>query len=399
MNKKTLKDLNFENKKVIVRFDFNVPIENNNISDDTRIKAALATIKYLQEHNAKIIMLSHLGRVKSEADKKNKSLELVAQRLQELVNYSVTFINETRGQKLETAISNLKAKDLLLIENTRFEDIEGKKESKNDPELGKYWASLGDIFVNDAFGTAHRAHASNVGIATYIADSCIGFLIEKELTMLNKIVVSPARPFIAILGGAKVSDKIDVIKQLLTKADTVIIGGAMSYTFMKALGYNIGTSLVENDKVDLAKELIELGKDKLVLPIDYITNKKFEDVPGTNTKDRNIADDEMGLDIGSETKKLFQNKLQNAKTVFWNGPVGVFEMNNYAEGTKNICQTLANLKDAFTLVGGGDSAAAIAKFNYQDKVSFISTGGGASLEYIEGKSLPGIEAINNHESQ
>lgn len=395
MNKKTLKDLNFKNKKVIVRFDFNVPIENNSISDDTRIKAALETIKYLQEHNAKIIMLSHLGRVKSEADKKNKSLRLVAQRLQELANYPVTFINETRGQKLEIAISNLKAKDLLLIENTRFEDVEGKKESKNDPELGKYWASLGDIFVNDAFGTAHRSHASNVGIATYIADSCIGFLIEKELTMLNKIVVNPIRPFVAILGGAKVSDKIDVIKQLLTKADTVIIGGGMCFTFMKALGYKIGTSLVENDKVELAKELIEVGKDKLILPVDYITNKKFEDVPGVNTKDQNISDDEMGLDIGSQSQKLFQNKLQNAKTIFWNGPVGVFEMTNYAAGTKNICQTLANLKDAFTLVGGGDSAAAIAKFNYQDKVSFISTGGGASLEYIEGKSLPGIEAIKN----
>lgn len=395
MNKKTLKDINFENKKVIVRFDFNVPISNNIITDDTRIKATLKTIKYLQDHNAKIIMLSHLGRVKSEADKKTKSLAPVAKKLAELTNYPVTFINETRGEKLASAVSNLKAKDLLLIENTRFEDLNDKKESGNNPDLGKYWASLGDIFVNDAFGTAHRAHASNVGIATYITDSCIGFLIEKELTMLNKIVVNPARPFVAVLGGAKVSDKIDVIKQLLNKADTVIIGGGMSYTFMKALGYNIGNSLVETDKIDLAKELIASEKDKLVLPIDYIITNEFKDIPGTNTKDQNIADGQMGLDIGSQTIQLFKNKLQSAKTVFWNGPLGVFEMNNFAKGTKEIAQTIAELNDAFTLVGGGDSAAAIAKFHYQDKVSFISTGGGASLEYIEGKALPGIEAIKN----
>lgn len=395
MNKKTLKDINFENKKVLVRFDFNVPIENNTITDDNRIKATLETIKYLQDHNAKIIMFSHLGRIKTEADKQKKSLALVATRLAELANCPVTFINETRGEKLEAAINKLQVKDLLLVENTRFEDLEGKKESKNDPELGKYWASLGDIFVNDAFGTAHRAHASNVGIATYIADSCVGFLIEKELTMLNKVVENPARPFVAILGGAKVSDKIDVIKQLLNKADTVIIGGGMAYTFMKALGYNIGTSLIENDKIALAKELIALGKDKLVLPVDFIVTAEFKDTPGVNTKDRNIADDQMGLDIGSQTKALFKEKLQGAKTVFWNGPVGVFEMANFADGTKEICQAITELKDAFTLIGGGDSAAAAAKFHYEDKISFISTGGGASLEYVEGKLLPGIEAIKN----
>ncbi|MBE4704074.1 phosphoglycerate kinase [Spiroplasma platyhelix] len=395
MNKKTLKDINFENKKVIVRFDFNVPISDGTITDDKRIKATLATIKYLQDHNAKIIMLSHLGRVKTEEDKQKKTLAPIAKKLAELANYPVTFIDETRGKKLEAAINNLKAKDLLLIENTRFEDLNGKKESGNDPELGTYWASLAEVFVNDAFGTAHRAHASNVGIATYIGDSCVGFLIEKELTMLNKIVLNPSRPFVAVLGGAKVSDKIDVIKQLLNKADTVIIGGAMAYTFMKALGYSIGNSLVENDKIDLAKELIELGKEKLVLPIDYVTVSEFKDIPGTNTKDCNIADNQMGLDIGIETVKLFNAKLQTAKTVFWNGPVGVFEMNNFARGTEAICETIANLKDAFTLVGGGDSAAAVGKFHYEDKVSFISTGGGASLEYVEGKPLPGIEAIKN----
>lgn len=395
MNKKTLKDINFENKKVIVRLDFNVPIENNKITDDTRIKAALETIKYLQNHNAKVIMLSHLGRIKTEEDKKTHSLALVAKRLQELINHPVIFINETRGKNLETAINKLKAKDLLLIENTRFEDLNGKKESKNNPELGKYWANLGEIFVNDAFGTAHRAHASNVGIATYIKDSCIGFLIEKELTMLNKVVINPVRPFVAVLGGAKVSDKIDVIKQLLTKADSVLIGGGMAYTFMKALGYKIGKSLVENDKVALAKELINLGKDKLILPVDYIVTPEFKDIKGTNTPDQNIADNLMGLDIGTKTEKLFQDKLKSAKTIVWNGPMGVFEMNNFAHGTKAICEAIANLKNVFSLIGGGDSAAAVTKFHYEKKVSFISTGGGASLEYLEGKSLPGITAIKN----
>lgn len=395
MNKKTLKDINFENKKVIVRLDFNVPIANNKITDDTRIKAALETIKYLQNHNAKIIMLSHLGRIKTEDDKKTRSLKLVAERLQELINHPVIFVNETRGKNLETAINKLKAKDLLLIENTRFEDLDGKKESKNDPQLGKYWASLGDVFVNDAFGTAHRAHASNVGIATYIKDSCIGFLIEKELTMLNKVVINPERPFVAVIGGAKVSDKIDVIKQLLTKADSVLIGGGMAFTFMKALNYKIGKSLVENDKVDLAKELINLGKDKLVLPIDYITTPEFKDVKGTNTIDQNIADNLMGLDIGAKTETLFASKLKSAKTIIWNGPMGVFEMDNFAHGTKAICETIANLKNAFSLIGGGDSAAAVTKFHYEKKVSFISTGGGASLEYIEGKELPGITAIKD----
>lgn len=395
MNKKTLNDINFENKKVIVRFDFNVPIKNNTITDDTRIKATLKTIKYLQDHNAKIIMLSHLGRIKTQEDIKNKSLSLVATKLQELANYPVSFINETRGKKLEDAVSNLKPKDLLLIENTRFEDLDGKKESSNNSDLGKYWASLGDIFVNDAFGTAHRAHASNVGIATHISDSCVGFLIEKELTMLNKITEKPKRPFIAILGGAKVSDKIDVIKQLLNKADCVIIGGGMAFTFMKALGYKIGKSLVENEKVELAKELIDLGKEKLILPIDYVSAKEFKDIAGTNTKNCNIEDDEMGLDIGIESTKLFDSTIKEGKTIFWNGPLGVFEMENFANGTKKICESIANLKDGFTLVGGGDSAAAISKFNYQNKVSFISTGGGASLEYIEGKVLPGIEAIKN----
>ncbi|WP_338957789.1 phosphoglycerate kinase [Spiroplasma endosymbiont of Tiphia femorata] len=395
MNKKTLKDLDFKNKKVIVRFDFNVPLENGKITDDTRIKASIETIKYLQNQDAKIIMLSHLGRIKSEADKENNTLAPVAKRLSEILKENVIFINETRGTNLETAINNLKNKELLLIENTRFEDLNGNKESTNNPELGKYWAHLGDVFVNDAFGTAHRAHASNVGIATNIKNSCVGLLIEKELTMLNKITVNPEHPFIAVLGGAKVSDKIDVIKQLLTKADKVLVGGGMAYTFMKALNYKIGDSLLEKDKIDIAKEIIELGKGKLILPIDFVIAPEFKDIKGKITNNENIDDGYEGMDIGPKTIKLFENTLINAKTVFWNGPLGVFEMSNFVNGTKNICKTISQLKGAFTLLGGGDSAAAAVKFGYENKFSHISTGGGASLEYLEGKDLPGINAIEN----
>ncbi|WP_342253135.1 phosphoglycerate kinase [Spiroplasma endosymbiont of Zeiraphera isertana] len=395
MNKKTLKDLDFKNKKVIVRFDFNVPLENGKITDDTRIKASIETIKYLQNQDAKIILLSHLGRIKSEADKEKNTLAPVAKRLSEILKENVIFINETRGTNLETTINNLKNKELLLIENTRFEDLNGNKESTNNPELGKYWANLGDVFVNDAFGTAHRAHASNVGIATNIKNSCVGLLIEKELTMLNKITVNPEHPFIAVLGGAKVSDKIDVIKQLLTKADKVLVGGGMAYTFMKALNYKIGDSLLEKDKIDIAKEIIELGKEKLILPIDFVIAPEFKDIKGKITNNENIDDGYEGMDIGPKTIKLFENTLINAKTVFWNGPLGVFEMSNFVNGTKNICKTISQLKGAFTLIGGGDSAAAAVKFGYENKFSHISTGGGASLEYLEGKDLPGINAIEN----
>ncbi len=395
MNKKTLKDLNFKNKKVIVRFDFNVPLANNKITDDTRIKASIETIKYLQSQDAKIIMLSHLGRIKSEADKIKNSLAPVAKKLSEILKENVIFINETRGIKLETTINNLKNKELLLIENTRFEDLNGNKESGNNPELGKYWAHLGDIFVNDAFGTAHRAHASNVGIATHIKNSCIGLLIEKELTMLNKITINPEHPFIAVLGGAKVSDKIDVIKQLLTKADKVLVGGGMAYTFMKALNYQIGDSLLEKDKIEIANEIIILGKEKLVLPIDFVVAPEFKDIKGKITTNENIDDGYEGMDIGPKTIKLFENSLINAKTVFWNGPLGVFEMSNFVNGTKDICKSISQLKGAFTLIGGGDSAAAAVKFGYQHKFSHISTGGGASLEYLEGKELPGINVIEN----
>lgn len=395
MNKKTLKELDFKNKKVLVRFDFNVPLDNGKITDDTRINAAIETIKYLQQQDAKIIMLSHLGRIKTEYDKTKNTLAPVAKRLGEVLKQSVIFINETRGKALENAINALQPKQLLLIENTRFEDLKGNKESGNDKELGKYWAHLGEIFVNDAFGTAHRAHASNVGIAANVQQSCVGFLIEKELTMLNKITMHPEHPFVAVIGGAKVSDKIDVIKQLLTKADKVLVGGGMAYTFMKSLGFEIGNSLLEKDKINIAKEIIDLGKDKLVLPIDFVMAKEFKDIKGEITKDQNIKVGFEGMDIGPKTLELFQNSLKDTKTVFWNGPVGVFEMSNFVKGTENICETIASLKGAFTLIGGGDSAAAAVKFGYQSKFSHISTGGGASLEYLEGKKLPGIEAIEN----
>ncbi|WP_342276725.1 phosphoglycerate kinase [Spiroplasma endosymbiont of Nebria brevicollis] len=395
MNKKTLKDLDFKNKKVLVRFDFNVPLDNGKITDDTRINAAIETIKYLQQQDAKIIMLSHLGRVKNEDDRVKNTLAPVAKRLGEILKQQVVFINETRGKELETAINALQPKQLLLIENTRFEDLNGNKESGNDQELGKYWAHLGEVFVNDAFGTAHRAHASNVGIAANIKQSCVGLLIEKELTMLNKITMQPEHPFVAVIGGAKVSDKIDVIKQLLIKADKVLIGGGMAYTFMKALGFEIGDSLLEKDKIDTAKEIMNFGKGKLILPVDFVMAKEFKDIKGEITKDQNIKIGFEGMDIGPKTLKLFQDSLIDAKTVFWNGPVGVFEMSHFAKGTESICKTIASLKNAFTLIGGGDSAAAAVKFGYESKFSHISTGGGASLEYLEGKKLPGIEAIEN----
>ena len=393
MVKKTLQDVNLVDKKVIVRFDFNVPLAGTKVVDDTRIKASFDTIKYLQINNAKIIILSHLGRVKTEADRTKKSLAPVAKHLSKLLKQPVAFVNVTRGEKLETAINKLKAKEILVVENTRIEDLDNKKESKNDPQLGKYWASLADVFVNDAFGTVHRAHASNVGIAKNIRESCIGLLVEKELMMLDKIAVNPKKPFVAILGGSKVSDKIAVIKKLLTKADKILIGGAMSYTFMSALGSSIGNSLVETNKISLARKIIDLGKDKLVVPIDHIISSEFKDVPGTNTVDENIIENHLGLDIGIKTQKLFTSHIQTAKTIFWNGPMGVFEMKNFAAGTKAISKAIAKTTNAFTLIGDEDSAA-IAKFKYQDKFSFISTDDEA-LEYLEGKKLPGIAETKN----
>ena len=395
MAKKIVTDLQVEGKKVLVRVDFNVPLKDGVITDDNRIVQALPTIKYLIDHNAKVILFSHLGKVKSEEDKAKLSLRPVAERLSELLEKPVTFVPETRGEKLEAAINALKEGDVLLFENTRFEDLDGKKESKNDPELGKYWASLGDLFVNDAFGTAHRAHASNVGIASQL-ESAAGFLMEKEIKFIGGAVDNPERPFVAILGGAKVSDKIGVINSLLDKADKVLIGGGMAYTFFKAMGREVGLSLLEVDRVELAKEIMQKAGDKLVLPIDNVVAKEFSnDAVATIVASDAIPADQEGLDIGPKTVELFASYLKDAKTVVWNGPMGVFELPNFAKGTIGVCEAIANLKDATTIIGGGDSAAAAISLGYADKFTHISTGGGASLEYLEGKELPGVAAISD----
>ena len=395
MAKKIVTDLQVEGKKVLVRVDFNVPLKDGVITDDNRIVQALPTIKYLVDHNAKVILFSHLGKVKSEEDKAKLSLRPVAERLSELLEKPVTFVPETRGEKLEAAINALNEGDVLLFENTRFEDLDGKKESKNDPELGKYWASLGDLFVNDAFGTAHRAHASNVGIASQL-ESAAGFLMEKEIKFIGGAVDNPERPFVAILGGAKVSDKIGVINSLLDKADKVLIGGGMAYTFFKAMGREVGLSLLELDRVELAKEIMEKAGDKLVLPIDNVVAKEFSnDAVATIVASDAIPADQEGLDIGPKTVELFASYLKDAKTVVWNGPMGVFELPNFAKGTIGVYEAIANLEGATTIIGGGDSAAAAISLGYADKFTHISTGGGASLEYLEGKELPGVAAISD----
>ncbi|EOE6411491.1 phosphoglycerate kinase [Enterococcus hirae] len=395
MAKKTVKDIDLKDKKVLVRVDFNVPLKDGVITDDTRIKAALPTINYVLEQGGKAILFSHLGRVKTEEDKEGKSLAPVAKRLGELLGKEVTFVPETRGAELEAAINGMKYGDVVVFENTRFEDIDGKKESKNDADLGKYWASLGDVFVNDAFGTAHRAHASNVGIASTGIPTVAGFLMEKEIKFIGEAVEEPKRPMIAILGGAKVSDKIGVIENLIPKADKILIGGGMTYTFYEAKGIKIGNSLVEADKVELAKELIEKAGDKLVLPIDNVCAPEFSNDVETQVIEGDIPEGLMALDIGPASVKLFADTLQGAKTVVWNGPMGVFEMSNFAKGTIGVCEAIANLEDATTIIGGGDSAAAAEQLGFADKFTHISTGGGASLELLEGKELPGLAAIND----
>ena len=395
MTKKVVTDLDVAGKKVLVRADFNVPMKDGAITNDNRIVQALPTINYLIENNAKVILFSHLGKVKTEEDKAKLSLKPVADRLAELLGKEVTFVPETRGEALETAIAALKNGDVLVFENTRFEDVDGKKESKNDPELGKYWASLGDLFVNDAFGTAHRAHASNVGIASNL-ESAAGFLMEKEIKFIGGAVDEPVRPFVAILGGAKVSDKIGVIKHLLNKADKVLIGGGMAYTFMKAQGLEIGKSLLEADKVELAKELLESAGDKLVLPIDAKMVHEFgNDGEITIAENDAFPADQMALDIGPASVELFTKELEGAKTVVWNGPMGVFELSNFAQGTIGVCEAIAKLNDAVTIIGGGDSAAAAMQLGFADDFTHISTGGGASLEYLEGKELPGVASISD----
>ena len=397
MAKLTVKDVDLKGKKVLVRVDFNVPVKDGVITNDNRITAALPTIKYILEQGGRAILFSHLGRVKEEADKEGKSLAPVAADLAAKLGQDVKFIpGVTRGAELEAAVNALEDGQVLLVENTRFEDVDGKKESKNDPELGKYWASLGDgIFVNDAFGTAHRAHASNVGISANL-EAVAGFLLEKEIEFIGGAVDAPQRPMVAILGGAKVSDKIGVIENLLDKADKVLVGGGMMFTFLKAQGKNIGKSLCEEDKLELAKALLEKGGDKLVLPIDTVAAKEFSnDTEFRVVSVDALADDEMGLDVGPATVELFSNVLKDAKTVVWNGPMGVFEMSNFAKGTIGVCEAIANLEGAITIIGGGDSAAAAMQLGYADKFSHISTGGGASLEYLEGKELPGVASLSD----
>lgn len=398
MAKKIVTDLNVKGQKVLMRVDFNVPMKDGKITDENRIVAALPTIKYVLENGGRVIAFSHLGKVKTEEDLAKKSLRPVAERLAELLGQPVKFIPATRGAELEAAVAELKDGEIMMFENTRFEDLDGKKESKNDPELGKYWASLGDLFVNDAFGTAHRAHASNVGIAANIGEgkTAAGFLMEKEIKFIGGAVDNPERPLVAILGGAKVSDKIGVIENLLVKADKVLVGGAMMFTFLRAQGKATGTSLVEEDKIDLAKELLAKANGKLVLPIDTVVAKEFNnDAPHKTVSVDTIPADEMGLDVGQGTVELFAKEISGAKTVVWNGPMGVFEMPNFAKGTIGVCEAIANLQGATTIIGGGDSAAAAISLGYADKFTHISTGGGASLEYLEGKVLPGVESISN----
>lgn len=389
MAKVTVKDLEVTGKHVIVRVDFNVPHKDGVITDDNRVRAALPTINYLTEQGAKVLLLSHLGKVKTEEDKAKNDMSIVADCLAKLQSAPVTFVNVTRGTELEEAVKNQANGSIVLMQNTRYE----KGESKNDEELGAYWASLGDLFVEDAFGSVHRAHASTVGIASHLP-SALGFLVEKEVSVLGKAVNDPQRPFVAILGGAKVSDKIGVIENLLKIADKVLIGGGMSYTFAKVKGGEIGTSLLEEDKMDLAKEFMAKGEGKLFLPVDTVIANDFSNPTEIKTVEAgHIPSDFMGLDIGPKTVELFKKELEGAKTVFWNGPMGVFEDERFAKGTIAICEELAGLENATTIIGGGDSASAAKNLGYAEKFSHISTGGGASLEYMEGKELPGIAII------
>ena len=396
MAKLTVKDVDLKGKKVLVRVDFNVPVKDGVITNDNRITAALPTIKYILEQGGRAILFSHLGRVKEEADKAGKSLAPVAADLAAKLGQEVKFIpGVTRGAELEAAINALEDGQVLLVENTRFEDVDGKKESKNDPELGKYWASLGDgIFVNDAFGTAHRAHASNVGISANVDKAVAGFLLENEIAYIKEAVEAPERPFVAILGGSKVSDKIGVIENLLEKADKVLIGGGMTYTFYKAQGIEIGNSLVEEDKLDVAKALLEKSNGKLILPVDSKEANAFADYTEVKDTEGEAVDPGfLGLDIGPKSIAKFDQELTGAKTVVWNGPMGVFENPDFQAGTIGVMDAIVKQPGVKSIIGGGDSAAAAINLGRADKFSWISTGGGASMELLEGKVLPGLAAL------
>ena len=389
--KKTIKDYNLDGKKVIIRVDFNVPIKDGVIQDDNRIKQSLETINYALDNNAKIILLSHLGRVKEESDKEKNTLEPVALRLSELLDKEIIFVTETRGKLLEDEINNMKNKDIILVENTRFEDLNGKLESGNDEELGKYWASLGDIFINDAFGTCHRAHASNVGIAKHLPNG-VGFLVEKELKIIGNAIENPKRPFTVILGGSKVSDKIGVIENLVKIADNILIGGGMAFTFLKSQNIEIGKSLLDEENIDFCKNILKQNEGKIILPIDVVTSTNVDKTE--NKKECSVYDikeNDIGLDIGKETVDVFKEILDKSNTIIWNGPVGKFEMEDYSNGTKELCEIIKDKE--ITIIGGGDTASAVINLGYKDAFTHISTGGGASLEMLEGKVLPGIDII------
>lgn len=391
--KRTIRDMEIRGKKVIIRCDFNVPIKEGKIIDDNRIKMSLETINYAIENGAKLILMSHLGRVKEESDLKKNDLSIVAKRLADLINKKVTFVTKTRGIELEEAINKMSDGDVILIQNTRYEDLDGKKESGNDLELSTYWAGLGEIFVNDAFGTIHRAHASNVGIAGKLPN-CIGFLVEKEFKSLS-ILTNPDKPFILILGGSKVSDKIGIINNMIEKVDKIIIGGGMAFTFLKAKGLNIGSSIVDLESLDYCSNLINNYSDKLILPVDFnISTGIDENLSNRIGKTESFLDNEMGLDIGPETISLFKENISVAKTVLWNGPMGVYEIEKYSVGTRKILELLV-LLDITCILGGGDIVAAANKLNLKDSVTHASTGGGATLEYLEGKKLPGLEVIGD----
>lgn len=394
MNKRSIKDLAVQGKRCLVRVDFNVPLDDNNqITDDNRIVGALPTIRYLIENNAKVILMSHMGRPKGKVNSKY-SMQPAAKKLEELLNKPVKLATDVIGDNAKSLIAQMKNGDVIMLENLRFH----AEEEENDTQFCQSLASLCDIYVNDAFGTAHRAHASTAGIASFVKDAVCGMLIETELKYLGGALTSPERPFTAILGGSKVSDKIEVISNLLNTVDTLLIGGGMAYTFFAAQGYNVGKSICEPDKVSLAKELLEKAKAKkvkLLLPIDNVVAQSFSNDSQFKTVDStNIPDDWMGLDIGEKTIKLFAAEVAKSKLIIWNGPMGVFEMSNFAHGTNGVAKAIASSK-ATSIIGGGDSAAAVISMGYKDKMSHISTGGGASLEFLEGKILPGIDCLND----
>lgn len=381
---KTIKDFDLENKKVIIRVDFNVPIENGVISDDNRIKESIETINYALNHKAKVILLSHLGRVKDESDKIKYTLKPVADRLSELLHKNVIFVPFTRGINVENAINEMQSGDVILLENTRFEDLNGKKESSNDDELGKYWASLGDIFINDAFGTSHREHASNAGITKYLP-SGIGFLIEKEIKNIYDVINNPVRPWTLILGGAKVSDKIGLIDNLIDKCDYILIGGGMAYTFLKAKGQEVGSSLVDNDNIAYCQNLLK-KTNKIILPIDNVCQTSNGDI----LVKEEMTKDDIGYDIGPKTIELFKKYINLSKTIIWNGPLGYFEKKPYDNGTRAICESIAS-KDKISIVGGGDTSSCVINMGYKDKFTHVSTGGGATISLLEGKEMPFVK--------